>query len=169
MWIRVGLTPTRNITPIHYVEGIIDCIHILARHKSATSYREQLKAEVERGERIIDSTQHVVRLGACTTFECGTPLKAHEGDHETRCTTCGESYNITKYWEARALTALGHDETPVRAAQAARTLSKQGVKVTPKDIENWVKWGHLTATDHDDKGRRLFRIQDVYQRALRAA
>jgi hypothetical protein len=60
--------------------------------------------------------------------------------------------------------SLGHDGTPVRAAEAVRILRSNGVEVTTKDIENWVKWGMQPAgTDH--KGRKLYNLTTIYDRA----
>jgi hypothetical protein len=136
-----------------------------------------LKAEKERGWNIVDSTSNTVRLGTCLTPECGDALTVDEHDMRptedqpepaTRCTTCGESYVIAAYLEARTTEALGHDGTPMRAAQAVRYLNKRGVKVTTKDVENWVAGKRLIEVGHDDSKlkRRLFKLEDVYTLAL---
>lgn len=108
-----------------------------------------------------------VLLGPCTTTGCETTLQGREGDQEVRCDVCGYTYTIVHLRHQRVTQALGHDGTPLRAAQAVRYLTNKGINVTTKDVENWVKWGHLTPTDTDDKGRRLYNLQDIYTRAAR--
>lgn len=118
-------------------------------------------------DRAKDRNTPRMNLGPCTTTGCETPLHAHEGDTETNCPTCGYTFAITTLRKYRVTEALGHDGTPLRAAQAVRYLNSKGVKVTTKDVENWVNWGHLTETGRDDKGRRLYNLQDIYTRAAR--
>lgn len=115
-----------------------------------------------------DRTPRVI-VGPCETIGCLETLNANEGDRETRCLVCTQTYDIATYRARRAHQALGHDGTPLRAAQAVRYLNSKGVKVNTKDVENWVKWGHLTETSTDDKGRRLYNIEDIYTNALRNA
>jgi hypothetical protein len=50
----------------------------------------------------------------------------------------------------------------MRAAQAVRYLCNKGLNITPKDVENWVKWERLVAVDLDSKGRKLFNLEAVY-------
>lgn len=176
MWMRCGLDPAR-MHPIEYVEGIIGRIHVLAGHKSAVSYRDQLQAEVAKGNQIIDRQSNTVRLGDCLTPECGTPLVVDEADmhtHDdtqpvTRCTTCGHIYNITNYLRTRTAAALEYNGEPMRAAESVRYLRKRGINITPRQVEAWVKAKALEAVDHDDKGRKLFNLEDVYNQAVRKA
>jgi hypothetical protein len=130
-------------------------------------FHRDLLAHTEGLDGARDQQAPKILLGPCTTTGCETNLEGREGDTEVRCHACGYEYSIIHLRHQRVTQALGHDGTPLRAAQAVRYLNNKGLTITTKDVENWVKWGHLTPADHDDKGRRLYNLQDIYTRAAR--
>lgn len=127
----------------------------------------QLRALLDECEAVTFQAENRRHIGPCATVGCETPLTARETDQEANCEVCGQSYNVRYYLETRVAEALGADGTPLRASEAVRYLTQKGIKVSTKDIENWVKWGHLTEVDRDHKGRRLYNLKDIYTRAVR--
>lgn len=160
-----------NETTANRVHGFTNYLYTHAAtiltYTNAQQIQNELNEHTRRCENIKERLDPKVILGPCTTTGCNTQLEAREGETETNCPTCGYNYHITHHLKHRVTEALGHNGTPLRAAQAVRYLNSKGVNVTTKDVENWVKWGHLTEQDRDDKGRRLFNLQDIYTRAAR--
>lgn len=162
MWIRCGFKPAPNISTIAFVEGIIDCIHIIAAHKSGPSYREQLKRERRRGDEIVDTPRELMRLGDCATVECGTPITALMGHDITRCTTCGTEYDVAATRAAQKLSALGHlhDKTAT-PAQMGRIFRELSVPIPTNTIYWWVHNEELQAAGKNLKGRDVYTIGHV--------
>lgn len=161
IWMRVGL-PVSKISPIEYVEGIIPRIHILAAHKSATSYRDQLKAEIKRAEELIDTPKEVMRLGDCTTPECGTSITALMGHEITRCQTCGETYNVQETRATQKLGALRHIHNKTGTpAQIGRIFRELGVPIPTNTIYWWVHNEELSAVGKNLKGRDVYVIGQI--------
>jgi predicted RNA-binding Zn-ribbon protein involved in translation (DUF1610 family) len=149
-----------------YVAEIVAGLSGVIGHKSVLSYVTQLRYEVKHAERVLEGASYSVILGPCETVSCGTTLKANEGATEATCPTCTQTYIIGGFLERRAMEALGHDGTPLRAAQAVTYLNGQGMNLTTNHIKNWVRRG-LAHRDTDPQGRKLFSIVDIYKYAKR--
>lgn len=149
-----------------YVDAIQANLGRVLGHKSILSYVTQLRDEVKRAEQVLEGASYRVILGPCETVGCGTTLHAAEGDHEARCPTCSNEYTIKGFLERRAMEALGHDGTPLRASQAVRYLNQQGMSLTTNHIKNWTRRG-LDHQDTDGQGRKRYNIVDIYKYAKR--
>lgn len=108
-----------------YVDAIQAGLGRVIGHKSVLSYATQLRYETKHAERVLEGASYSVILGPCETVGCGTTLKATEGATETTCPTCTQTYTIGGFLERRAMEALGHDGTPLRASQAVRYLNSR--------------------------------------------
>ena len=151
-----------------YVDAIQEHLHLLLAHKSLPSYVRQLRSEIGNAERVLEGASYRVILGPCETVGCGTTLYAAEGEPFTTCPTCGKGYDIRGYLQNRAMEALDHDGTPLRAAEAVRYLNKAGVRITTTDVKNWVRWG-LQPADTDHLGRKRYNLIDLYKKADKTA
>lgn len=156
-----GIVADYLATNMHRIRTLTNA-HELHKHL------DKLLTECERAADAGNNQPRII-LGPCETIGCEQTLTAHENDYEARCPVCTLTIPIHEYRTNRTRQALGHDNTPIRAAQAVRLLRSKGVNVTTKDIENWVAWGHLTEIARDDKGRRLYNLQHIYTQAAKKA
>jgi predicted Zn-ribbon and HTH transcriptional regulator len=167
MYWHAGNEIVIGLDPFDYVAQIVGNLGAVIGHKSILSYVAQLRDEVKRAERVLEGASYRVILGPCETIGCGTTLFATEGDHEARCPTCTHEYAIKPFLERRAMEALDHDGTPLRASQAVRYLNQQGVKVTTQDVKNWVHRG-MQHTSTDPQGHKLYDLLTIYKKAKTA-
>lgn len=151
-----------------YVDAIQEHLHLLLAHKSLGSYVRQLRTEVANAERVLEGASYRVILGPCETVGCGTTLYVPEGEVFVTCPTCSKGYTVKGYLQQRAMEALGHDGTPLRASEAVRYLNRAGVRITTTDIKNWVRWG-LQPADTDEQGRKRYNLIDLYKKADKTA
>jgi hypothetical protein len=145
-------------------------LRLLARHEAILQFRTELVFAYHRARLVLEPPAARVILGPCTVGECPGQALAYEGELEARCDVCGETYGVRAYRVGRVLEALGGDGTPLRAADAARRLTGAGIATTAKDVENWVKRGHLLPVGEHREGKRvyaLYALPDVYALASR--
>jgi hypothetical protein len=163
MWIRCGLEPRRT-DPITYVEGITSAVHVLAGHKSAASYRDQLAAEVRKGWELVDKPKHVIRLGRCATLGCGDDITALDGHKETRCQSCGETYNVAETRAGQKSDALAYvnDKTGT-PAQLGRLFKELGVRIPTGTIYRWISDNTLTPVGKNLKGNDVYMVSDLLE------
>jgi hypothetical protein len=140
---------------------IINHISTLAAKPYIIQYKNQLRWELEQADMFLNPQPEQQLIGPCPNDD--TPLTAPEDHTETRCTTCGTTYNIPTIRLNRILQALGDDGTPIRASEAVRRFTNAGIPLTPKTIENNVRLGHLHPITIDEHQRRLYSIPDIYQ------
>jgi hypothetical protein len=139
---------------------IINHISTLAAKPYIIQYKNQLRWELEQADAYLNPQPEQQLIGPCPNDD--TPLTAAEDEQETRCTTCGETYNITLYRLGRILQALGDDGTPIRASEAVRRFTNAGIPLTPMTIKNLVIRGKLHPVSIDEHQRRLYSIPDLY-------
>lgn len=139
---------------------IINNIKTLATKPCIIDYRGQLAWELDQADKYLNPTPEQALLGPCPQDD--TPLTAAETDTETRCTTCGTTYEVGPYRLNRILVALGDDGVPVRASEAVRRFTTAGLTLTPMTIKNWVIRRQLHPVAIDEHQRRLFNLADIY-------
>lgn len=138
------------------------CYQRLTAKPCVIEYAHQLPRLLDQATTLIDTPANTVRVGTCPTPHCGTELTARENDTDTTCPTCGHTHNIHTTRLHRILQALGDNGQPVRASEAVRRFNKAGLTLTTKDVENWVRRGHLHPTTTDEHQRRLYNLTDMY-------
>ena len=104
-----------------------------------------------------------VFAGRCAT--CDTDLYAVKGDHEARCDTCGETYEVLA-WRDFAKSLFGqHIGTPTDLSRKLST-PEYGIEVTADRIRKWAQRDKLeranpTTTETGDPIPPAYRLGDV--------
>ena len=173
-----GSRPPLNLAALDALDGIRNItrwrdqdLAIVARYEHVLTLRHEAEAAIRAAKLVLEPPAARVTVGPCTVPDCPGSARAGEGEAEARCDTCGTTYAVRDHLRARVLEALD-DGVPVRAADAARLLTRHGVAVSAKDVENWVRAGRLSPVDEVAEGRRVYRlysVADVYDAATRRA
>ena len=173
-----GSRPPLNLAALDALDGIRNItrwrdqdLAIVARYEHVLTLKHEAEAAIRAARLVLEPPAARVTVGPCTVPDCPGSARAGEGEPEARCDTCGTTYSVRDHLRARVLEALD-DGVPVRAADAARLLTRHGVAVSAKDVENWVRAGRLSPVDEVAEGRRVYRlysVADVYDAATRRA
>ncbi|MDN5667026.1 MAG: hypothetical protein L0G87_01355 [Renibacterium salmoninarum] len=161
MWLATG-NEGEYPSPETAVDLVLERFDTMGTYAGVQSLKAQLSGAKARAERMIVGAAAKVIVGEC---ECGATLTAEEDQQETNCGTCSRVYDVDTFRRERVLVALGAEDRLYRAAEAVRLLNSNGIPVTTKDVENWTKYRHITPTDIDAKGRKLFALDEIYAQA----
>lgn len=167
-----GSRPPLNLAALDALDGIRNVtrwrdqdLAIVARYEHVLTLKHEAEAAIRAARLVLEPPAARVTVGPCTVPDCPGSARAGEGEPEARCDTCGTTYAVRDHLRARVLDALD-DGVPVRAADAARLLTRHGVQVKAGDIRNWWQSGRLTAVGHETEGKRtyaLYSIADIYE------
>lgn len=107
---------------------------------------DELKRAHRRLVQAVDSPPEYIIVGSCTAeleagTECGTRLRALKGAEQVQCGACGSWFVVQEFLDWTRERVRG---TPMRRTEVCRFLAQQArVRVSVKDLDNWVMLGHL--------------------------
>lgn len=135
------------------------------------AYR-QIRAAFMACLRVVDRPAARIKVGRCggyltnddgEVWECQRELIAFEDARYVRCKACGTEWDVKARQESALEQAF---DIVLHAAQAAKVLREYGMRITPKDVQNWMRANKITAAACDVQTRRpLYRLADVYDHA----
>lgn len=132
------------------------------------AYLEELQEAMNEASAVIDLPQDWIHLGACGNIVDGIPcpqeLFIPEGDSSVHCDVCGHYWDVRRR-RAAAISSAWDVLAPARTVVGA--LASQGVRITPKHLENWAMLGHVTPLCDIATKRVVYRVADVHAVALR--
>ena len=144
----------------------------LAQHPAIDELADEIASAVKLARRAIDRPADTrVFLGRCnlddpTNGDCVEELHAYRSQTEVECSNCGAIWQVSERREW--LLAMAEDETAT-AETLAGLLTRLGVEVTVKDIQDAARKGLLTNVGIDSHTkRRRYRVGAVLDALLPA-
>lgn len=142
----------------------------IGRQLWGPEYLAQLEDAMHSASEIVDLPRELVHLGACgfvfNGVACEQELFAPEGDASVHCECCGHTWDVRARMEAKISTAW---DVLAPAKVVVKALESQGVRITPKHLENWAALNHVTPLCDLATRRVVYRVADVYAVAQRMA
>lgn len=142
----------------------------IARQPWGPGFYARLGDALAVAGQVVDLPLEWVHHGACgSVFEgvvCEQELFAEQGATNVYCEVCGTYWDLNARREHAISTAW---DVLAPAGLAITAVNSQGLSVKPKDIENWVRLGHLGQLCDVATRRVVYRIADVYAVAARMA
>lgn len=139
----------------------------------SVSFVERLEDAVTAAVRIIDLPAELIHIGACGSIVAGTDGRPVECFQElfvtadawnVTCECCGTTWDVAQ----RRENALSSAWTVVAPAPVVvRALESQGVRITPKHLENWQRLGHVAQMCDVVSRATGFVVADVFAVAQR--
>lgn len=115
-----------------------DLAHMVSFWAEGWEWTERAEHLLHRAVAVVDLPTDRVLVGVC---DDGTPLSAPAGAAAVQCPNCGTAWETAERQRAR-IAAVGQHIAP--GPVIIRALGTIGVQVKPKDLENWVRLGHVT-------------------------
>lgn len=144
----------------------------LAQHPAIDQLDDELRDCIRVARRVIDrATDNRMFLGRCDLSdhdngECDRELYAHRSQTEVECPACGAIWQVEERQDW--LLVQAEDETAT-AETLAGLLTRLGVEITPKDIQDAARKGLLTNVGIDSHTkRRRYRVGAVLDALLPA-
>lgn len=132
------------------------------------SILDGLEVAVGAAIRVVDLPPELIHIGACGKIfegvECEQELFVTADQTTITCEVCGTLWDVRDRRETAIQSAWKVIAPPKVVAEA---LATQGVRVTPKHIENWQRLGHLERAVDPASGVSGFRVSDVFVVARR--
>lgn len=143
---------------------------MIGRQDWGPGYLAQLEDAMHTASEVVDLPRELVHLGACgnvfNDVACEQELFAPEGDASVHCECCGHTWDVRARQEAKISTAW---DVLAPARVVVKALESQGVRITPKHLENWSALNHVTPLCDLATRRVVYRVADVYAVAQRMA
>lgn len=139
----------------------------------AVAYLENLEAAMGSAVRVVDLPAELIHIGACGSLlendqgepvECYQELFVTADAWNTRCEVCGVTWDVKQRRED-AITSAWDVLAP--APVVVRALASQGVRITPKHLENWQRLGHIAQLCDVDTREAGYHVAEVYTVAQR--
>lgn len=140
----------------------------LAGHPAIDELDDEVRSAVKLARHTIDRPHDTrIFLGRCSlddpeNGDCERELYAHRSQEEVTC-MCGATWSVVQRRDW--LLAQAEHETAT-AATLAGLLTRLGVEVTAKDIQDAGKRGALIPAWIDPHRRRMYRVSDVLDHCL---
>lgn len=133
-------------------------------------YLAELEGAMYKAAEIVDLPRELIHLGACgnvfNEVACEQELFVPEGDASVHCECCGHVWDVRSRLAAKISTAW---DVLAPARVVVKALESQGVRITPKHLENWSALNHVTPLCDLATRRVVYRVADVYAVAQRMA
>lgn len=154
-----------GVEPVVYLRMSLDLI----QHQDlAGKLLDELEAGYQKIMRIVDRSPDIIALGQCGAIHeaipCPGRLRAHKGQHETRCKVCGATYGVAEMQQSRAEQAWDHYDTLSNVVQALRA---SGFTINPRSARRWAEKRELHALRYREDGVALYspgQVVDAHQR-----
>lgn len=157
------LWPRNNVHAI--ADFLISQMTWLTEHEAAGDLCHEVAHALGRARGLLAVPGPVAWVPCPDTGEepCDGKIRVTPDTLVARCNTCG--------WETDDLPWLGKllrgDEPAlVTAVDACHRLLVEGHRVTPSTIRSWLKRGHVTLQDRDERGRALYDLAELRERAI---
>ncbi|WHT21002.1 hypothetical protein N8J89_08025 [Crossiella sp. CA-258035] len=142
---------------------------LLAQLDDADAMHSEIRDLHGRVQRMVDIPEDTrAYLGRCGSrineVLCTEELYARRKDSTVYCRTCASEWDV----DGRRRWLLSQVDSQVcTAPQASALLSRLGVPVSEKDIQDMGKRGEIAATGQNPRRQRLYRVGDVMDAVLR--
>lgn len=139
----------------------------------AVSYVERLEEAMGAAVRVVDLPAEIIHIGACGSLledpdgepvECYQELFVTADTATTRCECCGVSWDVAQRRQDAISSAW---DVLAPAPVVVRALASQGVRITPKHLENWQRLGHVAQLCDVDTRDAGYHVAEVYMVAQR--
>ncbi|WP_146070251.1 hypothetical protein [Arthrobacter sp. GMC3] len=139
----------------------------------AVGYLERLEEATAAAVKIVDLPAELIHIGACGSLledpdgvpvECYQELFVTADANTARCECCGVYWDVARRRE-NAITSAWNVLAP--APVVVRALATQGVRITPKHLENWQRLGHVSQQCDVETREAGYRVADVFRVAQR--
>ena len=156
-----GLRPTGE--PPAVASWLLSRVREIRKQDWAGDLQTELRDALNACRLATDRAAERIRLGPCADgaagFPCQGTMTAIKGASTGRCRTCGATCDVREWqqWMIREAWAAS-GALPV----ILRALKEYGLRITPKDAENWAARGKLLACLHED-GSKTYQARQVHR------